>query len=114
MLENVPFYARGLSFGDAVEARLEGGVLVFAGVTRRGGHSTYRLSLADSVSVWSRAFLHLWEQIELLGCTFEQATQRLLAVDVPPDSDSTAVRALLERGKRTGVWSFDAVHCEHA
>ena len=112
MLENVPFYARGLSFGDAVHAQVEDGILVFAGVNRRGGHSTYRILLAESLSVWNEAFLVFWDRIEMLGCWFEQATHRLLAVDVPRGSDATAVLELLERGRRAGVWEFEAVHCE--
>jgi hypothetical protein len=113
VLENVPFYARGLSFGDAVDARLEDGILVFAGVNRRGGHSTYRIVLAERVTIRSNAFLALWDRIAMLGCSFEHASHRLVAIDVPPDSDAAAVHELLERGRQTRVWEFDVLHCGH-
>ncbi len=110
VVENVPFLVRGLSFGDIVEARRENGVLELTCVKHRGGHSTFRVYLADGVFEWGFPFRLAWRQIELLGCSFEQATDRLLAVDVPPSTDVRAVYALLEQGERNGVWNFEEGH----
>ena len=47
LLENVPFYAQGVSAGDTVTAHEHDGALWFATVSKRGGHSTYRAFLND-------------------------------------------------------------------
>jgi hypothetical protein len=48
-LQNVPFYAYGLSFDDVVSARQIGGQLFVQDVVERGGHSTYRIFLSQDV-----------------------------------------------------------------
>lgn len=54
-----------------------------------------------------------WKPVEALGCTYERATKRLLAIEVPPTADIYAVYKLLEAGARAGVWSFQEGHCGH-
>ena len=44
----------------------------------------------------------------------EQATDRLLAIDVPPETDVHAAYALLEKGETDGFWDFEEGHCGHA
>jgi len=47
-LDDVPFFARGVSSDDIVRAKREDGVLFFAGLVEAGGHSTVR------VLIWNR------------------------------------------------------------
>src|SRR6476646_8922400 len=42
-IKNVPFYAKGISFDDLVKAEEQEDVLMFKGVVRPSGHSTYRI-----------------------------------------------------------------------
>jgi len=42
-VKNVPFYAKGISCEDVIKAEPDEGVLVFKGVVRYSGHSTYRI-----------------------------------------------------------------------
>lgn len=112
-LRSVPFYARGLSYDDIVVAQPEGDALVFSHVSLHGGHSTYRTFLADGVDVDSSAFREYWAPLAKLGCTFEQATNRLLAIDVSPNADIHLVYDLLQRGEDDGRWHFEEGHCGH-
>ena len=112
-LRNVPFYADGLSIEDIVVATDGPAKRVVSEVAERGGHSTYRLFLQSGIDTESDAFREHWEPIENLGCTYERATGRLLAVDVRPRADICEVYRLLERGADVGVWDFEEGHCGH-
>lgn len=110
-LRNVPFFAFGVSVEDVVFARDAEGLLEFDGVSIRGGHSTYRIitkATASPESVKQR-----WQELEQLGCTFEQGPGRLKAIDVPPRADIYKVYPLLEQGEHEGVWEFEEGHCGH-
>lgn len=111
-IRNVLFYAMGVSHEDIVRAELEGDALYFREVVRRGGHSTYRFFLMEGIEVdqW-RPF---WQPLEDIGCTYEQGTARLFAVDVPPEVDIYKMYALLDQGEQAGIWSFQEAHCGHA
>ena len=91
-LQNVPFYVQD--------------------VRERGGHSTYRLYL-KGVTVTSEAFTRFWKPLEAIGATFEQADDRLLAIDVPDTADIYEAYALLQGGEEAAVWDFQEGHCGH-
>ncbi|MFP5246225.1 MAG: DUF4265 domain-containing protein [Thermoanaerobaculia bacterium] len=112
-LQNVPFYAYGLSFDDVVNARQIGGQLFVQDVIERGGHSTYRIFLSQGVAPDKLRFRESWRQLEEIGVTYEQANDRLLAVDVPASTDIYRAYELLQRGEEAGVWDFEEAHCGH-
>jgi hypothetical protein len=111
MLENSPFYAYGVSFGDTVLAPRQDGMPVFKEVIRRSGHSTYRLLIDDAQS---SNFEKFWEPLRERGCTYEEGIKPLLAVDVPPQANIFEVYRLFEAGEKSGVWSFEEGHCGHS
>lgn len=113
-LDNIPFYVYGVSSGDIVTAEMADGRLVFRRVVERGGHSTYRLLVKDEAGFESEHFKRLRVQLEKLGCSYEVAKRRWIAVDVPPDTDVFAVYKLLESGEGAGDWDFEEGHCGHA
>ncbi|WP_309889650.1 DUF4265 domain-containing protein [Archangium sp.] len=110
-LRNTPFYAYGVSAEDLVFAREEEGRLVFTGVALHGGHSTYRIIKSEGVEL--PRFQERWEPLQKLGCSHEEGPGRLIAVDVPPETDIHTVYALLEQGEQERVWSFEEGHCGH-
>ena len=109
-LRNTPFFAFGVSCGDIVSGEENDGQLVFRSVTIKGGHSSYRIRLAAEND--PEAFQKYWAPIERLGCTFEQG--RVLAVDVPAETDIHRVYELLEAGESAGFWHFEEGDCGHA
>jgi hypothetical protein len=110
-LRNVPFLAFGFSEQDIVTARENEGRLAVSGVAARGGHSTYRLVLPEDTT--EDQFLKDWVPLRELGCTYERATRRFIAIDVPPHSDIYAVYHALEHGERCQSWEFEEGHCGH-
>jgi hypothetical protein len=110
-LRNVPFFAYGFSERDMVKVEESDGKFVVTGVEERGGHSTYRIFLPTETT--EEKFARDCAPLEKLGCTYERAIRRLVAVDVPPRSDVYAVYAALEHGEKDGLWEFEEGHCGH-
>lgn len=61
-----------------------------------------------------------WPALEKLGCSCETTHRhtsyghrQLYSVDVPPEADIDAVRALLDEGDRDGAWIFQDGHIDH-
>lgn len=111
-LDNTPFHAMGVSYRDLVRAVMRDGMLEFAGVIAHGGHSTYRVFREqhdDTFRAW-------WDRLKAVGCTREWGEMNggiLYAIDVPPETDIYAVRAILEEGKTQNVWYFEEGHVGH-
>jgi len=111
-LLNTPWYAKGLSYLDVVQAApASDGSLQFCRKLGTAGHSTYRL-LLENESTWKS----YWGELESLGCTYEESTNdglHLLAVDVPPECDIYEAYALMEAGEHAGAWQFEEGDVNH-
>jgi hypothetical protein len=112
-IENVPFYAYGISYHDEVSAAMSDDRLTFLDVKARSGHSTYRVLVKNPDGFESENFTRAWEALGTLGCSFEVARRRWIAIDVPEGTDVFAVYRLLEVGEAEGVWTFEEAHCGH-
>ena len=103
-VDNIPFYVRGVAVGDIVEVfPTVGGGLQFAKVVVPSRHSTLRIVLTDSddVPVLRRILLEK-------GCETELShIPTLIAVDVPPSVDLSAIESFLEPGVESGKWEFE-------
>lgn len=112
VLDNSPFYAFGISCGDVVRTTGEDrGVLDFAGVSERGGHSTYRVRMRAGDG--HEQFIKRWREFEILGCTYEGSgvnERRLYSIDMPPFVPVQEAYSLLEKGEEDGVWDFEEGH----
>jgi hypothetical protein len=115
-IHNSPFYAKGISYLDVIEAVENGvcpGEFFYKRTVSPSGHSTYRIltsKASDDFNAW-------WARLSALGCTYEYADlgERLLyAVDVPPTTDIFRTYAVLEEGEARSVWEFDEGHCGHS
>ncbi|SRR6266481_261293 len=112
-IRNSPFYIYGISAEDVVYAKEIDGTLDFISISKRGGHSTYRILLKEGENVESPQFIKHWQLLQRMGCTYEQAKSRWLAVDVPPETDIFATYRFLENGETAKVWTFEEAHCGH-
>jgi hypothetical protein len=110
LLDNSPFHAYGVSYGDIVRATLENDELVFREVVKRGGHSTYRIKLPRGKT--HAYFLEFWPRLETLGCSYEGAddNRRLYAIDTAPSMSVHAVYKLLTELETAGVIEFEEGH----
>lgn len=112
-LDNSPFYVYGYSYNDIILAIEENGTLVVQGPCLRGGHSTYRVFLAEGLTVDSPEYETYWRRLKHLGCTYEGVNRRLLAIDVPPAVDIFTAYRILDEGEGAGVWEFEEGYCGH-
>jgi hypothetical protein len=116
-ISNSPFFTKGVSYLDVVNASpLDDGLTFkFESIGERGGRSTYMLIMEahkNRVDTY-------WNILERMGCSYESAHiqlkdgRRLLcSVDVPPSSDLHDVYEILERGEKDRVWRFQEGHAQ--
>jgi len=112
-LGNSPSFAKGISYRDIIRAVERDGVLEFAGVIARSGHSTYRLAIEQETD----QFREWWGKLQDLGCTYESGEcrgMRLYAVDVPPETDIYSVYTILTQAQDYKIWLFEEGHMGHS
>ena len=86
-VDNLPWYAYGVSLGDVVEARPgEAGELRLTRVVRKSGNRTLRVILeagevAEGMTPQSARLL---DRLRERGCSYEGANRLFIAVNVPP------------------------------
>lgn len=113
-LLNVPFFARGVAYGDLVRVRPdhERRELVFERLNGESGHSTLRITMLDK-----HAARQIQARLRAAGCSWETAAQfsSLLAVDVPADADYRALREWLVARRSEGAIEFleSAISARH-
>lgn len=110
-IRNVPFYAKELSVEDIVLTEPKDGIYYLKFVSKRSGHSTYRIFLSKNIQ--AETFRKNWEPLEMIGCTYEKGQGSLFAIDIPPSVDIYKAYSLLEEGEKNGIWEFEEGHCGH-
>jgi hypothetical protein len=119
-VDNVPFYAYGVSLGDVVRASPAGveGEYVLDAVEESSGHSVVRVKVrargVDEAEVERR--VRRWrETLDAMGCGSEASNlPTLFAVDVPAEVDYQPVRDRLDDGVRSGEIDFEEGNLRHA
>jgi hypothetical protein len=109
-IESCPFFAYGLSRDDivrAVEAQGEEAPRV-EDVIEKGGHRTLRLALDPTAEISDRVAQSMLERLLELGCTHEALRPKIVAIDLPPEVDVSAVAELLQQRLQDGllVWEW--------
>lgn len=110
-IKNVPFYAKGISCEDVVEAEPQDEALVFKRVVRHNGHSTYQIYASGGRT--APDVLVLIGTLQKMHCDIEPATDKLVGVDVLPEADIYKVYETLEDAERNGKIDFQEGHCGH-
>ena len=98
-LDNLPWFAYRVSVGDVIAARLgEDGILVMTEVLEKSGNRTIRLigETDEHDGQWTARFATLMQEVQRLGCGYEGANPRYLAVNIPVGVDLELVGALLD------------------
>lgn len=95
-LDNMPFYAYSVSLGDVVLAPLDPAeqVPTFESVVEKCGNRTVRIFFDEPVETGSNSMV-LLEGLVGMGCEYEGATSRYIAVTVPPRVELATVRDYL-------------------
>lgn len=108
-IENVPFYAYDLNYGDVVEAvasspELKPSVLR---VLERSGHQTLRVFFEEAAAEHSASYL---AQLKPYGAEYERSTARHVALDLDADAPVMKVREILDGWRAAGVADYET--CE--
>ena len=111
VLKNVPTFAKGLSYGDVIKVNLKNDIPVFEDVIRRGGHSTYRIYAKTDRR--DPDVLNVIRTLENMHCEIENATDKIVGVDVLPEADIYAVYKVLDNAERAGILEFQEGDCGH-
>jgi hypothetical protein len=106
-IENIPFFARELAWGDIVSAGSEEGadedVLRYQQVLHSSGHSTFRILVHDESQVPEVCRL-----LEQMGCSAERShLPRLVAIDIPPTVSLATVREALAPDRAKERWDYE-------
>jgi hypothetical protein len=80
-LHSAPFYAHGYAEGDVVRCIRRDGWPEVVDLVHDSGNGTLRLlfATADGADAW-----RVLDELVSVGCTYERASARLVAVTVPP------------------------------
>ncbi|MET4677160.1 MULTISPECIES: DUF4265 domain-containing protein [unclassified Luteibacter] len=103
IIDNIPFFARQASLGDAVRVRLLDGVRWFDGVVSESPNSLMRVVCFDRTSVDDVA-----KELVALGCTTEYfKAYNLLAVSIPGVQILAAAESYLNQREEVGLLDYE-------
>ena len=111
VVRNVPFFAKGLSFGDIVRIESKDGSLNVIEVVEHSGHSTYRIFVPGGKD--TPELKKLLTDLGEAGCEYEVATKKLIAIDVLPRADIYKAYEILSNAESRGLIDFEEGHCGH-
>ena len=101
-IDNIPFLAKNIAFGDLVTASEEDGMLHFEELVETSGHSTIRIVFWDV-----EALKPATDELIRLGCDWEGShIPSMIAVDVPQTVEYTVIKAFLEEGFNNSIWDY--------
>jgi len=111
-VKNLSFFAFGLNFDDVIRAPMEGELREVRAVIRPSGHRTLRVVFHARVTVDAQV-PHL-DALKELGGSFERATNRIVAIDVPPGAAYEAMIAFLTRLEINDELVFETCEARNA
>ena len=105
IVDNIPFFAHEVSLGDYVFGELNDlNQLVFSGMKKKSGNSTYRIYVFDGIDSIDRKF---FKALKKLGCVTEGNGKSLLAINLPNGDDYSILIELLKSGMEDGKWEYE-------
>lgn len=111
-VKNLPFFAFGVNFDDVVRAPMEGELREVRAVIRASGHRTLRVVFHAHLTA-DEQVSHL-DALKALGGSSERATNRLVAIDVPPGAAYEAMVALLAKLEMDDQLVFETCESRNA
>lgn len=104
-IRNSPWHSRQVNWGDIVKARAQADNQwpIFIEVVRRSGHRTMHIFLLEKGREKQQEFLAKFKE---LGATYENADNRMCALDFEPGVDVQPILAYLEPLKTKGLLDY--------
>jgi hypothetical protein len=101
-IENIPFYATEVAYGDIVSVKEENGELFFDSLVEASGHSVIQLMIFEEKNVdW------VTQDLVNLGCTWEGShLPTYIAVDVPMGVDYQPIQGYLKEKVNSEILDY--------
>lgn len=110
-IDNIPFFAKGVSCEDIVTAEQSAGGLIFKELFQPSGHSTVRIVIYQEGRDERRVAAIVQEirqSLRNMGCTTELShIPNLIAVDIPPNVTYESVSAFLSEQEKDGLLEYE-------
>ena len=101
-IDNIPFYAKGVSSEDLVRVEVVGGRSEFREVLKPSGNSVLRLYIFDKEKVAS-----VRSRLRSMGVESELSDiLHLIALEIPRSQNARPVLSFLQEGKEDGAWDI--------
>jgi len=102
-IENIPFFAKNIAFGDVIEVEEENGVLYFNGMVRESGWSTLHVAVLKK-----ELASDVIKMLESAGLDWEGygKDNLYLAVGIPPHLKYSEVTGLIDRSEAQGIIDY--------
>lgn len=114
VVDNYPFYLKGVNFGDLVEAvPVSPGIYTYVRTIAKSSHSLYRVLFEDAHAARATELL---DNLGSLGCSHEKgamADEVLVAVHIPDTVDADTAWNILEAGLNEGTWQVQEGEDRH-
>jgi hypothetical protein len=108
-IDNIPFFARNISWGDIVSITQKGKELHYQKTVQYSGHSVVRVIVYNHSE---REKLH--KTLQKMGCDTEQShLPSLITVDIPPSIDINLIREYLNKGEAEDKWEYEESSIQH-
>lgn len=103
IVDNVPFFIRDVTMGDAVVVREEDGCRWFNGVISRSHNSLIRVVFFDR-----NCIEEVGKSLATMGCSTEFSREHnLMAVNIPGETELTDVQAYLKSEAESGRLDYE-------
>src|SRR6266446_6645759 len=106
-IDNIPFYARGISRGDVVSVLEKDGTLFYKETREHSGHSTVRVIIKRKGSERTPLEQEVRQNLVGKGCEIEGVSEGFFAVDIPVGVNYGEVKTLLREEERKGGLEFE-------
>lgn len=108
IVDNIPFYARGVALGDEVRADREGGRLWAGGVVAHSGAATLRFVIAAEDELRALQDMRwLAGRLDALGIEHEDDEDRLLVASVHESHDRESLVVAIRYFAATGKGRYE-------
>jgi hypothetical protein len=108
-IDNIPFFAENIAYGDLVSVEEDNGAMYFEDLIQASGHSTIQVIFFGESYV--KEFQEAMEQFK---CPWEGShVPTLISVDIPKDVLYQPVKEYLQKGEDAGYWSYKEACLSH-
>lgn len=103
IIDNIPFFLYGVSFGDTVTAKIINNKLIYETTVKYSRHSTIRVLFHEL-----EYLKKIRQELIALGCSSEVShLENLISLDIPPEVSIKIIREFLDAYERENIIGYE-------